>query len=120
MKPLQGNLDFFLIRAPRGPFRGSKSGKEYIKAVYCHTAYLLCRVHHEKCWGGQSTAGIKISGRNINNLRRIHDTTPIVENEEELKSILMKMKEESEKPGLKLNIHSNKDHDIWSHHFMEN
>ena len=56
----------------------------------------------------KAQAGIKISGRNINNLRRIHDTTPIVENEEELKSILMKMKEESEKPGLKLNIQKTK------------
>ena len=56
----------------------------------------------------KAQAGIKISGRNINNLRCIHDTTPIVENEEELKSILMKMKEESEKPGLKLNIQKTK------------
>ena len=56
----------------------------------------------------KAQAGIKISGRNINNLRHIHDTTPIVENEEELKSILIKMKEESEKPGLKLNIQKTK------------
>ena len=56
----------------------------------------------------KAQAGIKISGRNINNLRHIHDTTPIVENEEELKSILIKMKEESEKPGLKFNIQKTK------------
>ena len=48
--------------------------------------------------------GIKIAGRNINNLRYADDTTFIIESEEELKSILMKMKEESEKAGLKLNI----------------
>ena len=49
-------------------------------------------------------AGIKISGRNINNLRYADDTTLIAESEEELKSLLMKVKEESEKVGLKLNI----------------
>ena len=56
--------------------------------------------------GGQ--AGIKIAGRNVNNPRQAHDTTPIVENEEELKSLLMKMKEESEKLGLKLSIQKTK------------
>ena len=49
-------------------------------------------------------AGIKIAGRNINNLKYADDTTLMVENEEELKSFLMKVKEESEKGGLKLNI----------------
>ena len=49
-------------------------------------------------------ASIKISGRNINNLRCTDNTTPMEENEEELKSLLMKVKEESEKPGLKFNI----------------
>ena len=52
----------------------------------------------------ESQAGIKISGRNINNLRYADDTTLITESEEELKSFLMKVKEESEKAGLKLNI----------------
>ena len=51
-------------------------------------------------------AGIKISGRNINNLRYADDTTLIAESEEELKSLLMKVKEESEKAGLQLNIPS--------------
>ena len=59
---------------------------------------------HEKCWGGRSTAGNKIAGRNINNLRYADDTTLMAESEEELKSFLMKVKEESEKVGLKLNI----------------
>ena len=62
----------------------------------------ICRVHHEKHWAGQ--AGIKIAGRNINNLRYADDTTLMAESEEELKSVLMKVKEESEKVGLKLNI----------------
>ena len=52
----------------------------------------------------EAQAGIKISGRNINNLRYADDTTLMAESEEELKSLLMKMKEESEKVGLKLNI----------------
>ena len=52
----------------------------------------------------ESQAGIKISGRNINNLRYADDTTLMAESEEELKSLLMKVKEESEKVGLKLNI----------------
>ena len=52
----------------------------------------------------EAQAGIKISGRNINNLRYAHDTTLIAESEEELKSLLRKVKEESEKVGLKLNI----------------
>ena len=67
----------------------------------------------------EAQAGIKIAGRNINNLRYADDTTLMAEGEEELKSLLMKVKEESEKVGLKLNI-QNEDHGIWSHHFMGN
>ena len=53
---------------------------------------------------GEAQAGIKIAGRNTNNLRHADDTTLMAESEEELKSLLMKVKEESEKAGLKLNI----------------
>ena len=56
----------------------------------------------------EAQAGIKIAGRNINNLRYAADTTLMAESEEELKSLLMKVKEESEKPGLKLNIQKTK------------
>ena len=56
----------------------------------------------------EAQAGIKISGRNISNLRYADDTTFMAENEEELKSLLMKVKEESEKAGLKLNIQKTK------------
>ena len=56
----------------------------------------------------EAQAGIKIAGRNINNLRYAEDTTLVAESEEELKSLLMKVKEESEKVGLKLNIHKMK------------
>ena len=66
----------------------------------------------------ESQTGIKIAGRNISNLRYADDTTLMEESEEELKSLLMKMKEESEKSGLKVNIQKNQDHGIQSHHFM--
>ena len=69
---------------------------------------LICRVHHEKRWAGRNTGGIKISGRNINNLRYADGTTLMAESEEELKSLLMKVKEESEKVGLKVNIQKTK------------
>ena len=62
----------------------------------------------------EAQAGIKISGKNINNLRYADATTLMAESEEELR----KEKEESEKAGLKLNIKINKDHGIWSHYFM--
>ena len=66
----------------------------------------------------ETQGGIKIPGRNINNLRYADDTTLMAESEEELKSLLMKVEVESEKVGLKLNIQ--KHHGIWSHHFMGN
>ena len=64
-------------------------------------------MHHEKCWAGGSTAGIKIAERNINNLRYGDDTILMAESEE-LKSLLMKAKERSEKVGLKLSIQKSK------------
>ena len=67
----------------------------------------------------EAQAGIKIAGRNINNLRYADDTILMAESEEELKSLLMKVKEESETVGLKLNIQKT-DHGIQSHHFMAN
>ena len=66
----------------------------------------------------EAQAGIKIAGRNINNLRHAGDTSLMAESEEDLKSLLMKVKEEREKVGLKLNIQ--KTNGIWSHHFMGN
>ena len=67
----------------------------------------------------EAQAGIKIAGRNINNLRYADDTTLMAESEE-LKSLLMKVKEESEKVGFKTQHSENKDRGIWSHHFMAN
>ena len=66
----------------------------------------------------RAQAGIKIAGRNLSNLRCADGTTLMAESEEELESLLMKVKEESEKVGLKLNIQKTKI--IWSHHFMGN
>ena len=65
----------------------------------------------------EAQAGIKIARRNTNNLRYADDTTLMTDSKEELKSLLMKVKEESEKAGLKLNIQKIK---IQSHHFMTN
>ena len=84
---------------------GSKLGKEYVKAVYCHSAYLTCM--QSTSWEilglDEAQAGIKIARRNINNLRYADDTILTAESEE-LKSLLVKVKEESEEGGLKLNI----------------
>ena len=68
----------------------------------------------------EAQAGIKIAKRNINNLRYADDNTLMAESEEELKSLLKKVKVESEKYGLKLNIKKTEDHGIRSHHFMGN
>ena len=68
----------------------------------------ICRVYHEKCWATEVQTGIKIARRNINNLRYADDTTLMPESEEELKSLLMKVKVKSEKVGLKLNIQKTK------------
>ena len=68
----------------------------------------------------ESQAGVKIDRRNTNNLRYAGGITLMAESQEELKSFLMKVKEESEKAGLKLDIQKNKDHGIWSYHFMAN
>ena len=68
----------------------------------------------------ETQAGIKIARRNINNLRYADDTTLMAGSEKEVKSLLMKVKEESEKVGFKAQHSENEDHGIWSHHFMGN
>ena len=85
---------------------GSKLGKEYINAIYCHPAYLNLYAEYIMQNAGldEAQAGTKIAGRKINKLRYTYDTSFLAESEEELKSFLMKVKEESEKVGLKLNI----------------
>ena len=88
---------------------GSKLGKDYIKAVYCHPAYLTSTEYIiQNVRLDQSQAGIKTARRNINNLRYADDTTLMAECEKELKSLLMRAKEESQKAGLELNIQKTK------------
>ena len=75
---------------------GFKLGREYVKAVYCHPAYLTYM--QSTSWEillDEAQAGIKIARRNINNLRYADDTILMAESEEELKSLLTKVKEES-------------------------
>ena len=87
---------------------GSKLGKEYDKPIYCHLAYLTYM--QSTSWNAgldELQAGIKTARRN-NNLRYADNTTLMAESEEELKSLLMRVKEESEKAGLKLNIKNTK------------
>ena len=84
---------------------GSKSGKEYVKAVYCHPDYVAYAKNiMSKARLDETQAGIEIAGRNNNNLRYAFDTILMAGSEEELKRLLMKLKEESEKPGLRFNI----------------
>ena len=80
------------VRTRHGTTAGSKLGKEFVKAVYCHPAYLTYAEYI--MWNAgqdEAQAGIKIARRNINNLRYADNTTPMAENEE-LKSLLMKWK----------------------------
>ena len=81
-----------------------------MKAVYCHPALLNLYAEYIMRNAGleEAQTGIKIARRNINNLRCADDTTLMAESKEELKSLLMKVKEESEKVGLKLNIQKTK------------
>ena len=85
---------------------GSKLGKEYINAIYCHPAYL--NLYAEYIMQHAGLDEIKIAERNINNLRYADDTTLMAQSEEELKSLLIKVKEKSEKVGLKLNMQKTK------------
>ena len=78
---------------------GSQLGKEYVKAIYCYPAYItyMQSTSCEIARLDEAQAGIKISGRNINKLRSADDPTLMAESKEELKSLLMRMKEEKEK-----------------------
>ena len=83
---------------------GFKLRKEYVKAVYCHPVcltYLQNKYIMRNAGLDEAQTGIKIARRNINNLRHSDDTTLMAESEEELKGLLIKLKEESEKAGLK-------------------
>ena len=101
---------------------GSKLGKEYVKAVYCHSAYLIY-MQSTSCemlgWVNHKVE----SRRNINNLKTLRyadDTILMAEIEKELKTLLMRVEEESEESWLKTQHSKTKDHGIWSHHFIAN
>ena len=79
----------------------------FSRQEYWSAEYIFWNAGLDEAW-----AGIKIAGGNINNLRYADDTTLMAESKEDLKSIWIKVKEESERPGLKLNILKNKDHGI--------
>ena len=89
---------------------GARLGKEYNKAVFCLPVYLtyMQSTSWETLDWKKSQAGLKIAGRNINNLRYADDSTLMAESEEELKSLLMRVKEESEEAGFKLSIQKTK------------
>ena len=86
---------------------GSKLEKDYVKVVYCHPAYLTymqstsCKIPG---WDDAQDASTRLQRENINNLRDADENTLMAESEEELKSLLMNVKEEHERTGLKLNI----------------
>ena len=94
----QGTTDWFKI--------GKRVWQSYILLPYLFNLYVEYIMWNAGL--AESQAGIKIAGRNTNNLRYADDTTLREESEEELKSLLMRVKEESEKAGLKLNIHKTK------------
>ena len=97
------------LQSDMAQWTGSKLGKEYINAVYCHPAYLTYTEYIKRNDGlDEAQAGIKIAGRNISTLRYADDTILMAKSEEELKSLLMNVKKESENVGLKLNIQKTK------------
>ena len=89
---------------------GFKLGNDYVKAVYCHPALFNLYAEHIMWNAGldKTQAGIKFDRRKINNLRYADDSTLMAESKEELKSLLLKVKEENEKVVLRLNIQKTK------------
>ena len=94
-----------IVRTRHGTTDWLQYGKEYVKAILSPCLFNLYAEYIMRNAGlEEAQAGIKIARRSINNLRYTNDTTLMTESEEELKNLLMKVKEESEKVGLKLNI----------------
>ena len=108
------------VRTGRGTTDWFRLGNEYIKAVYYHLAYLTYMQGTYIMPNARLDAaqvGIKISGRSISNLRYTDDTTLMAESEEQLRSLLMKVKEEIEKADLKLSIQKRRSwHPVSSRH----
>ena len=105
-----GTTDWFQIR------KGVHQGYILSPCLFNLYAEYIMR----NAWLDETQARNKISRKNINNLRYADDNTITAQSEEELKSLLKKVKEESQKAGLKLNIQKTKMNVIWSHHFMAN
>ena len=97
---------------------GKGVGQDCILSPFLFNLYAVYIIRNARL--DEAQAGIKIAGKNINNFRYTDDIILMAEREKELKSLLMKVKEESEKADLKLNIENNKDHGIRFHHFMAN
>ena len=110
------------VRTRHGTQTGSKSEKEHVKVVYCYPAYLtyMQSTSREMLDWMRHKLESRLLGEISNNLRCADDTTLMAESKEELKNLLMKVKEESEKAGLKLNIQKNKDYGTCSHQLMAN
>ena len=97
------------VRTKHGTTDQFKIGKGVRQGCILSSGLLICRIFHAKCWVGWiKQAGIKIAGRNINNLTYADDTTFMAKSKEELKRLLIKVKEGIEKTGLKLNIQKTK------------
>ena len=96
------------VRTGHGTTDWFQIGKRVVKAAYCHPAYLYAEYIIRKAGLNEAQAEIKIARRNINNLRYADGITLMAESEEELKSLVMKGKEESKKVSLKLNIQKTK------------
>ena len=97
------------VRTGHGMTDWFQIGKEVPQGcILSPCLFNLCAEYMRNAGLDEAQAGIKVAGRNINNLRYADDTTLMAESEEELKSLLMKVKEESEKVGLKLNIQKTK------------
>ena len=86
-----------------------------VRQGYLYAEYIMRNARLD-----EAQAGIKIARGSINNLRYTDDTTFMAESEEELKNFLMRVKDESENVSLELDVQKNKDHGIWSHHFIAN
>ena len=99
---------------------GSKLGKEYIKVAYCHPVKFYAEHIMWNAGLDGSQAGIKIAGRNISSLRNADDTTVTAASEEELLQLLDDGERGEWKSWLKTQQSKNKDHGIWSHHFIAN
>ena len=95
------------VRTGHGTMDLFQIGKGVHQGCILSPCLLICRVHHEKCWAGRSTSWNQDCQRIIFNLRYVDDTALMGESKEELKSFLMKVKEDSKKVGLKCHIQKN-------------